>query len=100
MNDRDLIELVSCAGVKNWQLWAVHCIQNPRISNKLKGQTFVHFPEIQFHPWDEDSRQVIKVLGSELSSYVCYEDELFNVTVAVTAHQVTSTQCECNRHTL
>ena len=32
IDDRGLIELVSCAGVEDWQLGAVHCIQNPRIS--------------------------------------------------------------------
>ena len=45
-----VIELISCGGVEAGN--SAQFIQNPRISNKLKGQTFEHFQEIQFHPWD------------------------------------------------
>jgi len=45
MVDRDLLELVSCAGVEDWNSEEFIVF---RIPNKLKGQTFVHFPSFNF----------------------------------------------------
>jgi len=60
--------VVYCAGVEDWQLGAVHCVQNPRYSNKLKGQSFVHFQEIQYtlEMRIPDNRRIIEMESNEV----------------------------------
>jgi len=48
MTETYLHELVSCAGVEHWQLWAVHCVQNPRFQKKLKGKLLYIFQRFNF----------------------------------------------------
>ena len=44
----------------------VHHSWCPMTSGRLEEQTFVHFPELQFHPYSKGSRQQMHILNEAL----------------------------------